>query len=263
MFEVSKEQFEEQGYVIIRGLFSPAEVEKMLDTFMKMHAGGPIAGCYDPVPSEEAGGDILKLFPRMMHPHKVNDQVMAYMLNSNVMDVISVLLGEEALAGQSMFYFKPPGAKGQALHQDNFYMKVEPGTCIAAWVALDPADEENGGLVIVPKSSQLEIQCPQEANPELSFTRDEVAVPEGMGIVPIAMQPGDVLFFNGNVIHGSYPNRSTTRFRRSFICHYAGESLIKVGHHFSPLFSRDGHIIEKKINYDSGPCGGEDFAGPH
>ena len=78
-----------------------------------------------------------------------------------------------------MLYFKPPGAKGQALHQDNFYLLVEPGTCIAAWIALDDADQDNGGMLVVPKSNQLEIQCPHEADPALSFTRHEVDVPEG------------------------------------------------------------------------------------
>jgi ectoine hydroxylase-related dioxygenase (phytanoyl-CoA dioxygenase family) len=33
------------------------------------------------------------------------------------------------------------------------------------------------------------------------------------------MEPGDVLFFNGQVIHGSLPNRSSTRFRRALIAH--------------------------------------------
>ncbi|MEJ7654789.1 MAG: phytanoyl-CoA dioxygenase family protein [Chloroflexia bacterium] len=44
--------------------------------------------------------------------------------------------------------YSPAGARGQALHQDNFFLKVEPGTCIAAWAALDPADRENGGLEV-------------------------------------------------------------------------------------------------------------------
>ena len=63
-----------------------------------------------------------------------------------------------------MYYFKPPGARGQALHQDNFYLKVEPGNCIATWTAIDPADEENGGMLIVPKTQNFDIVCPEEAD---------------------------------------------------------------------------------------------------
>jgi len=55
-----------------------------------------------------------------------------YLLDDRLEDVLTDLFGEEPLAAQSMLYFKPPGAKGQALHQVNFYLKVEPGICIAA-----------------------------------------------------------------------------------------------------------------------------------
>ncbi len=37
------------------------------------------------------------------------------------------------------------------------------------------------------------------------------------------MGPGDALFFAGKTIHGSYPNLTQDRWRRSFICHYVGE----------------------------------------
>jgi phytanoyl-CoA hydroxylase len=39
---------------------------------MRMRAGGKIPGCFEPASPEEADGDILKLYPRMMHPHRVN-----------------------------------------------------------------------------------------------------------------------------------------------------------------------------------------------
>jgi len=31
------------------------------------------------------------------------------------------------------------------------------------------------------------------------------------------MEPGDALFFHGRIIHGSYPNTTTDRWRRTFI----------------------------------------------
>ena len=41
-----------------------------------------------------------------------------------------LLLGREPYAAQTMFYFKPPGARGQALHQDQTPLRVQPGTCL-------------------------------------------------------------------------------------------------------------------------------------
>lgn len=39
--------------------------------------------------------------------------------------------------------------------------------------------------------------------------------------VPAIMEPGDVAFFGGHVLHHSYRNMSQGRFRRSFVGHYA------------------------------------------
>jgi phytanoyl-CoA hydroxylase len=265
---ISKEDiqlFQEEGYIIIRNLFSEEEIAALRTNFMNLHAQGEIEGCFKAEPIEEAikSGNILSAYPRMMHPHRVNEEAMRYMLDPRVFYILKQLLGEEAVAAQSMFYFKPPGAKGQALHQDNFYLKVEPGTCIAAWTAIDDADEANGGLFVVPNSQKEEIQCPHEADPQQSFTKDEVDIPDGLQPIPTDLKAGDVMFFNGNMIHGSYPNLSEDRFRRAFICHYAGGSVEKIGKYYQ-LHAADGRKIERETNEDGGPCGVEfDITGPH
>ena len=159
-----------------------------------------------------------------------------------------------------MYYYKPPGSRGQALHQDNFYLKVEPGTCLAAWTAIDPVDQENGGLLVVPKTQHHEIVCPQTADARESFTTHFVPPPEGMQPIPVVMDPGDTLFFNGNLIHGSYRNRTKDRFRRSFICHYANASALRISRFYFPLYRADGTIAELEDNPGGGPCG-EAFTG--
>ncbi|WJH35144.1 phytanoyl-CoA dioxygenase family protein [Paenibacillus sp. CC-CFT747] len=251
-----KRHYDEEGFLVVKGLVSAEEAEGLREHFMKLQAGGPIPGCFSPVPEEEAK-DILQRYPRMMHPHKVDELSMKMMLDGRILDVLRELLEEEPLAAQSMFYFKPPGAKGQALHQDNFYLKVEPGTCIAAWIAVDDADEENGGMFLVPKSNALEVLCPHLADPAVSFTRDEVDVPDGLHPVPARMKAGDVLFFNGSMIHGSYPNTSEDRFRRAFICHYTGISTTRIGQYYTPLYEASGQPIDRDANPTSGPCGTE------
>lgn len=248
--------FEREGYLIVKSLFNKEEIEYLKDHFMTIHKNGPIRGHFSPVSKEEAQGNILKMYPRIMQPHKVDPVSMKYMLDARVFDILTNLLSEEPLAAQSMFYFKPPGAKGQALHQDNFYLKVEPGTCIAAWTAIDPSNEENGGLYVVPYTQYTELQCPHEADPEKSFTREEVQVPDGLKPIPAILEPGDVLFFNGNVIHGSYPNTSKDQFRRSFICHYAGISTTKAGDYYKPLYHQDGREVMVEVSHST-PCGTE------
>lgn len=259
-----KQTFDQQGYLILRGLIPQVEVEALCDHFMALHASGPIPGCFNPVPADQADGDPLKLYPRMMHPHRISDLARRYMLDARILDGLAALFGEEPMAAQSMFYFKPPGARGQALHQDNFYLKAEPGTCIAAWLAVDRADRENGGMLVVPGSQGMRIACPEQADSNESFTTHLVRPPDGLKEEPVDLDPGDVLFFNGSVIHGSFSNRSHDRFRRSFICHYVGVSCRQIAHYYNPLFLRDGRIAEIGVNRDGGPCGQEFAAkGPH
>lgn len=252
------ERFASEGYLIVRSLLTGREVGELKQTFMAMHSRGSIPGCFEVATGEEAEREPLKRYPRMLYPHRVDETAKTYMLHPKTVAILEQLLGEEPLAAQSMFYFKPPGARGQALHQDNYYLRVEPHTCIAAWIAIDAADEENGGLVVVPETQDLEIECPHEADSSLSFFKDEVHVPPGKRIVQTTLQPGDALFFNGSTIHGSYPNRSKDRFRRAFICHYVGASTARIGYHISDdLYRRDGTVVRRDKNMDAGPCGEE------
>lgn len=248
-----KEQFEKEGYIIIKGLFSEEELTDIDQTFEEI-SNKEIPGYFNPDLSSE-NTDPLKRYPRVMHPHRFNQTAKQYMLHQPVMNVLSELFEEEALAAQSMFYYKPPGARGQALHQDNFYLKVEPGNCIAAWTAIDATDMENGGLLVVPKTSDYEIVCPELSDANESFTTHYVKPPKDRKPVPAVMARGDVLFFNGNLIHGSYRNKTKTRFRRSFICHYANSSATSIGSHYRPLFRADGTEVDMKANPDGGPCG--------
>ena len=71
-----------------------------------------------------------------------------WMLSPRILDIVTTLIGAP-LAAQSMFYFKPPGSRGQALHQDNLFLRSHPETCLAAWIAVDDCDAENGGRVVL------------------------------------------------------------------------------------------------------------------
>ena len=76
-----------------------------------------------------------------------------------------------------MYYFKPPGARGQALHQDQYYLRVQPGTCIAAWMAVDRCDRETGCLQVVPDTRDTPVLCTEQADHDASFTNLMVPLP--------------------------------------------------------------------------------------
>jgi ectoine hydroxylase-related dioxygenase (phytanoyl-CoA dioxygenase family) len=253
--ETMKDSFHRHGYAVVRSLFADNEVDAIKKTFDGIAASGPIPGHFDAVPQDQSGGDPLKEYPRVHHPHRFDAVSRKALLHPGVMRCVRELMEEEVLAAQSMFYYKPPGARGQAMHQDNFYLMVEPQTCIAAWTAIDKVDPENGGLYLIDDTANEPIVCPGTADPSLSFTTHLVPIPEGKQAVPCMLNAGDTLFFNGNTIHGSGPNRSKDRFRRSFVCHYIPRSARRISKFYLPLLESSGNEIMIESNTGGGACG--------
>jgi ectoine hydroxylase-related dioxygenase (phytanoyl-CoA dioxygenase family) len=261
--EEMKASFKQHGYAVARGLFSAAEVEEIKTNFDRIAENGPVPGYFEPLSKEESGGDPLKQFPRIIHPHRFDPVSRRNLVHQGVMTCLQELMQDEMLAAQSMFYYKPPGSRGQAMHQDNFYLLVEPQTCVAAWTAIDDADPENGGMYLVGDTAEEEISCPEEANSNESFTTHFVPTPKGKKALPCRMKAGDTLFFNGSSIHGSGPNRSKDRFRRSFICHYVPKSTQRISKHYLPLLSPEGEEVMIESNASGGPCGSSWQGGTH
>lgn len=259
------QQFMQNGYVVSGGLFSPEEIAFYRQHFMKLREEehpGDFAGVRIDGTSKtgdlfyEDRPDPLKQYPRMIHMHRWDQASLDFLIADRINEKLTAFLGgTEPFAVQTMLYFKPPGARGQALHQDQYYLKVQPGTCIAAWLALDDCDEENGCMQVVPGSHNWDLLCPVKADTTQSFTDVTVPLPEGETPTPILMKAGDVLFFNGQLVHGSFPNTSTDRFRRSLIGHYIVGDAQKVGEFYHPAIHMDGSPVELEVNPGGGACG--------
>ncbi|HEX8341865.1 MAG TPA: phytanoyl-CoA dioxygenase family protein [Tepidisphaeraceae bacterium] len=267
--------YRRDGFVVMRGLFDDGEVESIRRAFMDQNKDGPTPGLSE-IKHQHAGGasgydpgDPLSFYPRMMNPHEhatkeVGQIARRFMLDGRIKAVLEHLFGETPCAAQSMFYFKPPGARGQDFHQDNFYLKVKPGNCVAAWIAVDRCDEGNGGMMCVPETGDYPVQCPEKADPRLYFTTEHVPIPAGKVAVLPVMEPGDVLFFNGSTVHGSGPNASADRFRRSLIFHYVPASATEISHWYTVLDFDGRPVTHIKVSQDGGPCGTpHETAAPH
>ena len=247
--------YRRDGIVQVPQVLGPAEVERIKSVFMEQVAVDHSLAIDDGVPDD----DPLAKFPRFVHPHRADGTEagklsMELMLDSRILDVVQALIGP-ALGAQSMFYFKPPGARGQALHQDNTFLRADPETCLAAWIAIDDVDADNGGLAVVPGSHKTELVCPEPADLTESFTSVEVPIPDGLSRVQTRMQAGDVLFFHGSVVHGSRPNNTDDRFRRSLIFHYIPEDSVEIAAFYNPLVKLDRRETVLPEAIGGGPCG--------
>ncbi|MFM2031397.1 MAG: hypothetical protein RLZZ297_162 [Chloroflexota bacterium] len=251
MTEQHAQEFATGGYTVARGLYSPDEVTALCDHFMALNDSHHDQADWRGLPDL----DPLKRYPRMLQMHRWDSQSLAFLLDPRIGALLTAILGSEPYAVQTMIYYKPPTARGQALHQDQYYLRVEPGTCVAAWLALDDCDEENGCLQVVPGSQHLPVLCTTPADPTQSFTDVTVPVPAHLSVVPVRMKAGDVLFFNGQLIHGSYPNTSVARFRRSLIGHYVVGEAEKVYKWYHPALRFDGSVMHLGESQDGSECG--------
>ena len=251
--EAHKQFYQDNGYVVIGGLFTPDEVAGYREHYMTLRRHGAYPG--DLVGADPTSNDPLKRYPRMIHMHRWDEISLRWLIDQRLNRCMSALLGREPYAVQTMLYFKPPGARGQALHQDNFYLKAQPGSCIAAWMALDDCDEANGCMQIVPGSQTWPLLCTTKADTRVSFTDVTVPLPPGVESQPVVMAAGDVLFFNGALIHGSYPNTTPDRFRRALIGHYIEGAAEQVAQFYHPVLRMDGRPLDLAISQGGGACG--------
>ena len=235
-------EFRSGGCTIVRGLFTRTEIERYIEH-------------YEALWQQTEEGKDSSGYPRLLQPHRWDDISRDFLLDARIGNCLTALLGDEPYGVQTMVYFKPPGAKGQALHQDQYFLRAQPGTCVAAWMALDDCNEENGCLQYVPGTHELPLLCLTESNGEESFTDITVPIPDGMSARPALMQAGDVFFFNGQLVHGSYPNRTTDRSRKSLIGHYILGEANQVAEFYHPALRFDGSTVELGVSEQGGECG--------
>ncbi|MBC8160199.1 MAG: phytanoyl-CoA dioxygenase family protein [Roseiflexaceae bacterium] len=246
--------YDQNGYVVASGLFTPAETARFREHFTTLRENGQI------YPGDDAGidstsTDPLRRYPRMIQMHRWDAIGLEFLLDQRIGAWLTGLVGVEPLAVQTMLYFKPAGARGQALHQDNYYLRVQPGTCMAAWLSLDACDEANGCMQVVPGSHTWPTLCSVKADTSQSFTDVTVPIPAGTPVVPVTMQPGDVLFFNGQIVHGSFPNTTADRFRRALIGHYIHAEADKVANWYHPVLRLDGSEVTVDASENGTRCG--------
>ena len=219
------ESFREDGFLIVRGLLGPVEVEAMKARAEWVSRGE--ADHVDPAMLQvepavaageaEAGGraDSLR---KMSHVAFVDGVFRTHALNPRILDCVESLLGPDIKLYQDQLFMKPPriGSR-QAYHQDQplgFHVDP-PHRMVTCWAALDEATIPNGCLWMLP-GTHRHGWIEQERWRE--FERRSVAgeLPEER---PVELAPGDCSFHHGHILHGSRPNTTGQR-RWGYATHY-------------------------------------------
>lgn len=243
-YQVSVDQYiayHRDGFIIVRGLVPQKEVEEIRrHTEDLMYGRIAIEGVEPPSPGLSKAQK-AQHFLRIHMLHRKHELHERYLLQPRILDVLEALIGPDVLALQTMLFLKPPGREGQGFHQDSYYIPTYPDTLIGAWLAVDRADEKNGCVWVIPGSHHEPVYPDKHKIGQnhtdgsirgLSVIEGASATDEALnGLAPIAakykgqempavMDPGDVMFFHGHVLHRSHENKTPDRFRRAFVSHY-------------------------------------------
>jgi len=234
-------QYHRDGFLKVDGLLSQGDIKALFDLAEESRLGVKPVNKDDDFKRDDPLHEEFATATRVHMLSRVNAVAEQGMLQPRIVDVIEALVGPDVYALQSMMFLNPPGRGGQGWHQDAYYIKTHPDTLIGAWIALEEVDEANGCLWVVPGSNHEPIYPPvgeggghvhavdafSDLNTveNVSHLDDEVntlskVVSHYPPPIPVPMKAGDVLFFHSHLFHRSYPNKTTDRFRRSYVCHY-------------------------------------------
>lgn len=234
---LAKESFDRDGYYLARQLFDAEEMDCLL-----RYARGDQQLSSEAYVRKDASGGESRLAVR--NDLDGNSPYTAIVRSHRVAHTMQELLGDEVYHYHHKMMLKEPRVGGAwEWHQDYGYwyangcLYPDMASCL---IAVDRATKENGCLQVLKGSHKIgRIDHASTGDQKgADLARVEVAM-QRHELVYCEMEPGDALFFHGNLLHCSSKNESE-RPRWSLICCYNtrhNDPYIQGGRHpnYSPL----------------------------
>ena len=200
-------RFEEDGYLVVENLFSPAEVQRILETAQidpQLKADTKANQNYD---DGEEGLDTILAY----RPYLSQDAYSAMAYSRRLIEPLEQLLKGEVFHFYHIIMQKDPGTGGWQYHQDYgyHYRQFLYPDYISCMVALEPAVRENGCIRVYKGSNRLGRidHCSSGVQLIADPGRLDI-VARHMEEVHCELAAGSVLYFHGNTLHASDPNLS-------------------------------------------------------
>ncbi len=229
--EAQRRHDDEQGFLLVPGLFDAAErevweqrfrdiVEEVVAPAKGMLVMRDVMVAKGAVETRSRSAAIAKI--QDFHHDPVLFE--GYARNPKLLAWVEAFVGHDMKSIHNMLINKPPGVDGRhPLHQDLLYFPFRPAEkIVATWTALESCTRENGCLVVVPGSHRGELLTHE--SPGWEYVNYMYVGARGVGAhadrVHLEMEPGDTLFFHPLLLHGSGRNRSAGS-RRAISAHFA------------------------------------------
>ncbi|WP_283247981.1 MULTISPECIES: ectoine hydroxylase [Marinomonas] len=216
--EVLLDHYEKNGFLFLDDIFSDEEVINMQKHMQCLRDDGEIKQREESV-TEADSGDIRSVFD----VHKLDAFIKSVAEDPRLVRIAEYLLGDEVYLHQTRLNYKP-GFRGKEFywHSDFETWHVEDGMprmrALSMSITLTPNDHHNGPLLLIPGSHHTYVSCVGETpenNYLSSLKTQNVGVPDDVslqslieqnGIEAAVGQPGRIILFDCNVLHGSNGN---------------------------------------------------------
>lgn len=229
--------FDEQGYVVVPDLLTPAElaelrrrVDAVMDGVVKPQSANTRGDMEDfDIQWEPATRDDPRVKRRdklrvVFHLCHTLPYFMEHATRPRTLGVVSALLGSGVKLYTDQLFFKPAHHGSEVpFHQDSGYWPDWEPRLLTCWVAIDQATIANGCVCVIPGSHKK--QLPHHHFPDSTqsegLLENEVEVEKE---VPVELAAGSAMFHHSLLIHRSFPNTSD-RSRRGLATIYVPADL--------------------------------------
>ncbi len=212
--------FDEQGFVKLEGVFSPAEVAAVIAAIDPLEQRGE-----EHVRSQGGRISISEADVITFTTHIVaqSDVLRAFAAHPKIKDICHDLIGDDVrLYWDQSVYKKTGKAQEFPWHQDNGYTFIAPQQYLTLWIPLVDVDAQNGCPWIAPgvhKGGTLEHWLTGIGLKCLEDVPDAVCVPG---------KAGDVIAFSSLAPHRTGPNLMPGSVRKAYILQYAPDGAYTV-----------------------------------
>jgi len=228
------EAFRRDGYVHLRGVMSPEEmdsIEQVYDRFLR----GEIAvegKDFNDMTTGEHGTDpsgyavVNVMLPRRYHPEWQGN-----LFERRAQSIADQLCGEGMTIDFDQLLAKSPGRPDAVFHwhQDQAYwIDTEDRRTATCWLAVDDSTLENGCMQFLPGSHREPVRPHRPLHEDRSASHTLVTdLRPGDSMVPVPIGRGDITVHNEGVLHGSGGNHSAASYRRAYIVAFRSRSTVE------------------------------------
>ena len=229
--DLQADTYVENGYTVLEGALTADEVAALCTEAASICRGdrGAVGGI-QAAARADSDEEAMRRYVALNFPHKISPLIREAMRHPAVVAALTRVIGPNVKAMQSMLFMKSEGKLGQAWHQDEHFIPTRDRSLTGAWIALDDAAVDNGCLWVLPGSHSAGVLYPDRDHDDprfdcaieaYDFPHDEADA------VPVEVEAGSVVLFNGYLLHQSLPNTRPGSFRRALVNHYmSAESLL-------------------------------------